>query len=330
MKNLYKYFSIVITFLSINSYAQDTRSSQGIYGTPLNVNPAIMGMNSNLQLMLNYRSQWKAIQSGYRSYSFNGMYPLYLKDGSQKMDFGLSFNNNTQGAFSNLNASLSVGYSLQINKAGYLSLAIQGAFMQSSLDASSLTFDDQYVLGSYSASNPTNQVLTNQSTSFANIGFGLMWFYLPEDNNSKLNAYVGISGYNLAEPNQTYSIAQDPLYRRISFQGGIKIIGEKSIDVTPNIISNIQTGSNDLLTGVKFDYRLSDKNKITAGVWYRKRDSYPLMLGVEISGFALKYSYDVTHSILGNNISRLTTHELTLVYKLDVSKNRGGKSIPSM
>lgn len=329
MKNLYKIIIAAITLISTNLHAQDTRSSQGIYGTPLNINPALMGMNSDLKLILNYRSQWQSVQKGYSSYTFNGMYPLYLKDGSQKMDIGLSFNNNTQGAFNNLNVGLSMGYSLQINKSGFLSVALQGAFTQNSLDAANLTFDDQYVLGQYSAANPTNQVLSNQSTNFVNVGFGLMWFYLPDDN-SKLNAYAGVSGFNLAEPNLSYNIAQDPLYRRISFQGGVKIIGDNKIDITPNIISNIQTGSSDLLAGIKIDYKLSDNNKISLGVWYRKKDSYPLMVGVDISNFSLKYSYDVTHSILGNNISGLTTHEVSLIYKLDMAKSKGGKSIPSL
>ena len=330
MKNINKIVCLLITLIGINSYAQDTRSSQGFYGTPLNINPAIMGMNSNLKLILNYRSQWKSIQSGYSSYTFNGLFPLYLKNGSQKMDFGLSVNHNTQGAFSNLNAGLSIGYNLQINESGFLSAAIQGAYTQNSLDASGLTFDDQYVLGSYSASKPTNQVISNQSISYVNIGFGLMWHYIPSNKNAKLNAYTGISGFNLAEPNLSYNTSADPLYRRLSFQGGIKIIGDNKIDITPNFITNIQTGSNDLLAGIKFDYNLSDKNKITLGMWYRKKDSYPLMLGIDISNYSIKYSYDVTNSILSNNISGVTTHELSLIFKLDMAQKKGGKSIPSM
>ena len=329
MKYNYNFICILIALISFSSNAQDNRSSQGIYGTPLNVNPAIMGMNSDLKLILNYRNQWGTIQSGYSSYSFNGMFPLYLSDGSQKMDFGINFSSSKQGAYSKLNAGLSIGYNLKINKTGYLSVAIQGAYTQNSLNTSNLTFDDQYVLGQYSASNPTSQILDNQSVNFINVGFGLMWFYIPEDH-SKLNAYVGVSGYNLAEPNQSYSIYQDPLYRRFSFQGGIKIKGDGKIDVTPNIISNIQTGSNDLLAGVKVDYNFSDKNKITAGVWYRKKDSYPIMIGLDISSLSLKYSYDVTQSILGNTVRGLTTHEITLVYKMDMAKKKGGKSIPMM
>jgi type IX secretion system PorP/SprF family membrane protein len=329
MKNINKILYVLMTVIGFNTYAQDTRSSQGFYGTPLNINPAIMGMNSDLKLILNYRNQWKAIQSGYTNYNFNALFPLYLKDGSQKMDFGLSVNNNTQGAYSNLNAGLSIGYGLQINKSGFLSLAMQGTFTQNSLDATNLTFDDQYVLGQYSASNSTNQIISNQSTSFVNIGFGLMWHYIPEDN-SKINAYAGVSAFNLAQPNLSYNTSIDPLYRRVSFQGGIKIIGDNKIDITPNIITNIQTGSNDLLAGIKFDYNLSDKNKVTFGVWYRKKDSYPIMLGVNISNFSLKYSYDVTNSILGNNISGLTTHELSLIFKLDMANKKGGHSIPSM
>jgi len=331
-----KNFKIIVSaFLIIalniqNTHGQDTRSTQSFYSNPLSLNPAIMGMNTDLKVMLNYRSQWKSIGGGYTNYSFTSMLPIYMKDGGQKLDLGLNVMNDKQGAFNSLNASLSLGYNLQLNEVGFLSFSLQGSFNQKSLDASSLTFDDQYVLGEYSASNATNQVISSESISYANMAFGLMWYYNPDRADSKLNAYIGASGYNLIEPNETFNTATDPLYRRVSMQGGVKILGDKKVDFMPNIVANIQNGSEEFMGGVVIDYNINETSKVLFGAWYRKKDSYPIMLGMDVSGFSLKYSYDLTNSQLGTAIGGLATHEITLSYKLNMAEKKGGRNIPSL
>lgn len=322
---------ITLAFIGVISIkGQDIRTSQNFYANPLNVNPAVMGMNTDLKAVLNYRSQWKSAGGGYSSYSFTGMYPLYMKGGAQKLDFGLNVLNDKQGAFNNLKAGLAVGYNLKLNETGFLSFALQGSFNQRNLTANGLTFDDQYVLGQYSASNATNQTISNQSVSFANMSAGLMWYFNPSRENSKLNAYFGMSGYNLVEPNLTYNTASSPLYKRISFQGGVKLLGENKIDVMPNFYANIQNGSEEFAGGLILDYNMNETSKIVFGAWYRKKDSYPLMLGVDVSGFSFKYSYDLTNSYMSGQISGLTTHSITLAYKLNMAEKKGGRNQPSL
>lgn len=318
---------MLMLLLSPTVKAQDPGFTQNFYSNPLYVNPAIMGMNTNFKTILNYRSQWKSVGGGYTNYSFTSLFPLYMNGGDQKLDLGLNIMNNQQGAYNALNASLSVGYNLQLNESGFISFSLQGSFNQNSLDASGLTFDDQYVLGSYSASNPTSQTITNQSVNYANMACGLMWYHNPED--AKLNSYVGISSYNLLEPNQTFNTTTDPLYRRYSFQAGVKIKGEKKIDVTPNVIGNIQSGSESLIAGVIIDYHVSDNANVMFGSWYRKGDAFPVMLGLDISGIALRYSYDITNSYLSGAITGLATHEITLSYDLNMAEKKGGRNVPS-
>jgi len=332
MKNIKIIISaiLIIAFNIEDTTGQDTRSTQSFYSNPLSLNPAIMGMNTDFKAILNYRSQWKTIGGGYSNYSFTSLLPIYMKEGEQKLDLGLSVMNDQQGAYNSLKAGLAVGYNLQLQETGFLSFSVQGSFNQKSLDASGLTFDDQYVLGKYSADNVTNQTISNQSITYANMSFGLMWYYNPDREDSKLNAYLGVSGFNLIEPNQTYNTATDPLYRRVSLQGGIKILGDKKIDFMPNLIANVQNGSEEFMGGLVIDYNLNENSKVLFGAWYRKKDSYPIMLGVTMSGFSFKYSYDLTSSKLGSAIGGLATHELTLSYGLNMAAKKGGRSIPSM
>jgi len=60
-------------------------------------------------------------------------------------------------------------------------------------------------------------------------------------------------------------------------------------------------------------------------MWYRKKGSFPLMLGIDISNYSIKYSYDITNSILSNNISGVITHELSLIFKLDMAQKKEEK-----
>lgn len=326
-----KIYITLFAVLGLSSLkAQDIRTSQNFYANPLSVNPAVMGMNTDLKMILNYRSQWKSAGGGYTSYNFTGMYPLYMKDGAQKLDLGLNVMNDKQGAFNNLKAGLAVGYNLKLNETGFLSFSMQGSFNQRNLDATGLTFDDQYVLGQYSSSNATNQTISNQSTSYANMSAGLMWYFNPNRDDSKLNAYFGVSGFNLIEPNLTYNTAYDPLYRRIGMQGGVKLLGENKIDVMPNFYANIQNGSEEFAGGVILDYNMNETSKIVFGAWYRKKDSYPIMLGVGFSGFSFKYSYDLTNSYMGSTITGLTTHSITLSYGLNMAEKKGGRNEPSL
>src|SRR4051812_38144980 len=106
---------LVITFISILSVnAQDARFTQ-FYGNPLRLNPAIMGPNTDMKFILGYRSQWAAVEKGYRTSSFTAMYPVFLNEGKNKLDIGFNVINDKAGAFSNLDFMLAVNSSIQLS-----------------------------------------------------------------------------------------------------------------------------------------------------------------------------------------------------------------------
>ncbi len=320
----------LIFLLSLDTYAQDPHFTQSFYSQPLRLNPGIMGMNTDLKGILNYRTQWANIDKGYTTYGFTGLYPLFLKEGKEKLDVGLSVINDKAGAFSTFDAGLSIGYNLRIAKAGYLSFALQGGYIQKSLDASGLTFDDQYVLGSYSISNGTNQTVLNEKASHPDVGFGLMWYYNPDDEDAKLNAYMGASGFHLNEPNESFTENEGILPRKFSFQGGVKILGEEKIDFTPNVIANVQGGSEEFAGGLVLNYQVKEEALLLLGVWYRKKDAYPIMLGFEHKYFTLYYSYDISSSTLSRAVGGTNSHEITLSFKLNMADKKGVDTVPSM
>lgn len=327
MKNVLKFsktivpviFSVII--LNYSGKTQDLKYSQSFYANPLKLNPAEMGKNTDFKAILNYRNQWAIIDKGYTTYSFAGMYPLYLGDNSNKLDIGLNVINDNMGAYKNFDFSLSLGYNLKIAESNYLGMALQGGYLQNSINTSNLTFDDQYVLGSYSASNTSAETIASEKQGMPDVGFGLMWFYKTKRNESKLNGYFGVSGFHLNEPDEAFLAGTGKLPRRFSYQVGVTVFGENKLDFTPNIIANYQNGSSDVSTGLYIDYNFNESSKLVLGVWYKRSRDISCFLGFEHKHFMLGYSYDVANTRINSAISGLHTHEVTLAFKLNMQKN---------
>ena len=318
MKHNNKYLLLFfLAFVTGSNFAQDTRHTQA-YSNPLMLNPAIMGANTDLRIILNYRSQWSNIDKGYTSYAFSGICPIYIKEGKEKLDIGLNVNNDKAGAFETMNAALSIGYNLHVSKVHNLSFALQGGFIQKSLDAGNLSFDEQYIMGSYNAANPKTEIVASQKLGYADVSFGAMWFYdQSKEDGAKINAYSGVSGYHLNQPNESYiEQAKAALPMRFVYMGGIKILGENKIDFTPNVRYNIQAGSTEMAAGLYMDYRFSENVKFVLGSWYRTHDAIAFAIGIEHKSFTFGYSYDIVTD-LNAYVSGANANELSLSYKLN-------------
>ena len=165
-------FFCLITVIDVSG--QDVRFTQ-VFADPLMLNPAAMGINPDPKFILHYRSQWAALDKGYTTSSFTTLYPIYIKQGKEKLDVGVNLMQDKSGAFTSMNASLAIGYNLQLSNISFLNFSLLGQYVQRSLNTADLTFDNQYVSGSYNAANPTNETVLNQKVSYPDAGFGAMW-----------------------------------------------------------------------------------------------------------------------------------------------------------
>jgi len=338
MKNRFKLqkniFTVIAIVLSYNAIAQDTRFTQAL-SNPLTLNPAMMGLNSDLKFALQYRNQWGSVSSGYSTYSFTTLLPVYKNtDGTNKIDLGFNATNDVAGAYSSLNISLAAGYNLRISEASFLNVSFMGGMVQRTLNTNSLSFDQQYVLGSYSTSNPNNESVINKKTTFADISIGTMWYSAPVKINlgkeRTVSAFLGGSAFHInTPPNESFSGGTASLPMRFSYQAGVKFIGEK-VDMTPVIYANYQKGNNNPAVGLLVDYRFDETNKLSLGMWVRQKDAIAFCAGYTWSNFRLMYSYDVSAtSPISNSVSRLGAHELTLTIKFNKAEQKGVKVVPS-
>lgn len=300
-------------------FGQDAHYTQS-FATPLRLNPALMGANSDLKFTLGYRTQWNSIQKGYTTMSFTALYPIFMNGGKSKLDVGLNVFNESAGAFQVLDAALALGYNLEIAENHNLSVSLMGGYIQRSIDMGALSFDSQYILGSYDAANPTNELTLRNKTGVADASFGVMWFTNAPRSKTRINAYAGFSGYHMNQANESLLNGSSKLPMRFSFQGGLKIYGKNKIDISPNTRFTVQNGNMEAAVGVYADYLFSDKSKIVIGAWYRRMDAYAFVIGFDHKNFNLGYNYDMVIKPLINSIAGLSSHEITLSYKLSQLK----------
>ncbi|PCH96755.1 MAG: hypothetical protein COB85_03265 [Bacteroidetes bacterium] len=320
---------IVFVLASNLSDAQDVRYSQP-YSVPLKLNPALTGANNDMAVKLNYRTQWGAVDKGYSTPSFTFLFPLFVNEGKGKLNLGLLALNDKAGAYSKTDISLSVGYNLKLTDAGHnLSVAVIGGYVMQSLNTSELTFDDQYVTGTYDASNPTSETTLNDNTSYADMGFGLMYYYNPAKETSMMNAYFGFSMYHLNKPNESHTDQTGGVPVQQSYQAGIKLMTDQNLDFTPSINMISQGGSEEIAAGLYVDYSIGEKMKVTLGGWYRKRTSIAVVLGFRYDMYSLGYSYDVGTSELNKAVTGLSTHEISLGFNMDMAKKKDLEINPS-
>jgi len=327
MKKIYLILLVCLLFGFKNnqSVAQDARFTQS-YANPLRINPAIMGTNRDIKFGLNYRSQWSAIEKGYKTYSFTAMYPIMLKDEKGKVDIGVTGMNDKEGAFSTSDFALAIDYSKEISPNNNLCLSLMAGYAQKSINVSNQTFDSQYILGSYNSNNPNNETTLNSSVSNSDIGFGFLWFFNPNKTESRVNAYMGIAGFHLNQPDQSLAGVENKLPMRFSYQAGMKILGNGKVDLSPAVRVNNQNGNLEPAAGLYANYHFNDNLVFVIGGWYRAHDATAIVVGFEHSNFTLGYSYDMISLGLNDAKNTVKANEITLSIKF----NKGQKAKTNM
>ncbi len=325
---------LLVLLLAGNTQAQDTRFSQPL-NNQLALNPAMMGLTNDFRINLNYRNQWASIDKGYSTYAISLMYPLFLKTGGAKsdttrkvegrsrLDFGINVTDDKSGGFNRINATLSIGYGLKLSASNSLHAALNIGYINYQFNVLDQTFDEQYLYGSFNPENPTGENLSLNKGAL-DVGFGVMWHFTPE--NAKVQAFAGLSGYHLNQPNMTLLGGRGILPARFNVQAGVKVIGKK-MDFTPVVLYNIQGRFKQFTGGLLMAYKFDQKGKLVVGSWFKERDAIVLQAGYEHKFFLFTYSYDFGISRLARNTRGLMTHEVTLAFKLiDVAGKKGIKS----
>lgn len=312
---------ILATSWSFLSAAQDINFSQ-FYELPLLRNPAISGLfTGDLRITSAFRNQWGSVTVPYRTQALGAE----LKMGINSVDYlalGVQITNDVAGdsklGKTAILPSLTFHKSINGDKDTYLSAGFSGGPVQQRFDASKLSFDDQFVNGSYSATNPTRQVFTNTNITYYDASVGLL-FSSVFGNGVKY--YLGGAYFHFTQPKVAFSAANDVrLNKKLVFNAGL---AAPTSDADKFILySDVfsQGGSTQVQGGAMYKhdvvtYEEDDAVSLSAGAFVRWNDAVMPVVKLDYYKLGIGVTYDVNISKLRSASSARGGFEVTASYR---------------
>lgn len=291
---------IVLVAALDTAKAQDPAFTQ-FYANPLYLNPAFAGSARCPRICMNYRNQWPAISGTFVTSSVS--YDQYVSPLHGGIGVQLMYDRAGAGTLNTLNASFIYAYQLNISRSFTLRFGAQVTYFQRSLDWSKLNFGDE-IDPRYGFTWQTAEVAPNLTVRTADFSAGFMGY--------GEHFYFGASVNHLSQPNVSFwapdNVSKLPM--KITAHAGATIPLTRSrfqtpTTISPNILYQRQQAFQQLNIGMYVTH-----GPMVGGLWYRNRDSFILLVGIQQNTFRIGYSYDVTLSKLTN--ATAGSHEVSL------------------
>jgi len=286
-----KYFVILISILTVESYAQQLPQFTQYLINDYVINPAIGGSRPYYEAKLNHREQWIGITDAPRTNILSAYGPII----NNKMGVGGYLFTDITGPTRRIGAQVSYAYHLRLTETIKLSFGVAGGLLQYTVDGAKITQKEtgdpamsagvQSVLvpdagvGTYIYSDKlffgisVPQILNNRVQFFDNY----------EDSQSRLvGHYYVIGGYRF-DINNDFTVEPSFFLKYVS-------------PITPQLDVNARVIYQQMVW-LALGYRTEDAASITAGYVFQKN-------------LSVAYSYDITTSNLKNYSSG--THEIMI------------------
>jgi type IX secretion system PorP/SprF family membrane protein len=324
LKTRIKYLLILLLLQHADRAAcQDINFSQ-FYELPLLRNPALAGIFAgDYAVTTAYRNQWQSVTTPYRTFALGVEYKKSVRQSSNDFfTIGLQGTNDIAGD-SRLSRTqvfpvLNFHKSLNSERDTYLSAGIMGGPVMQRFDPSQLTFDDQFINGSYSSTNPTQQVFTNTGFTYWDLTAGLTFSSVA---GADTRFYIGAAMFHITKPKvafqKQYDIVLNPKY---VINAGLS----KSISDENKIIFYadyfMQGGARQVQGGLmlRHDFLNNDESQevaLTGGLFYRSNDAFIPVVKIDFNKLGLGINYDINVSKLKTASQMRGSFEVTLSYK---------------
>lgn len=281
------------------AHAQDPEFTQ-FYANPLYLNPAFAGTARCPRINMNYRNQWPSLSGTFVTISAS--YDQHLE--SIYGGLGIIATNDQQanGTLNTSTISAIYSYQLKVSRAFSIRVGFQASYFQKTLDWNKLTFGDMidarrgfvYQTGDV----PRGGNVGNVDFSAGILGFSEQLFF-------------GFAVHHLTQPNESVIIGKSPLPMKFTGHVGAVIplsnskYSQNDTKLSPNILFRQQGTFTQLNMGMYFS-----KSGLVGGVWYRNKDAFIVLVGIQTPHFKLGYSYDVTSSKL--SMASGGSHEVSM------------------
>ncbi len=308
---------------SLSTTAQQDINFSQFYELPLLRNPALAGIfNGNVRFSAAYRNQWESVTAPYRTMAVGAEVKFFkgLKPGDF-LTAGMQVTNDVAGD-ANLKRTqfmpvINYHKLLSEEKNTYLSVAFMGGPVNENFDPSKLRFDDQFVNGSYSSSNPTAQTFSTTGFSYLDASTGISFKFLINNN---LKFYLGTALFHFTRPTLTFMNDNEvKLNEKWVFNMGFSAY-TNTFDRILVYADHFRQGGNRVTqSGFLYIHNFDaegDESRVSlsGGAVYRFQDALIPVIKLSANKLNMGFSYDI-------NISKLKTasmyrggFEVTLVY----------------
>jgi type IX secretion system PorP/SprF family membrane protein len=318
-----------------NMFAQDIHFSQ-FYMSPLNQNPAMAGANYDIQAIVNYKDQWRNVDSPYRTFGVS--YDMRTMPKTDKGGFlaaGVNVTNDRAGSsrMGYTVANLSLAYHVNLDANNTLGLGVQSGMIQRSVDSDFIQWGTQYDGTAYNSGLASGELLPNASFTKFDMGAGLLWTY---DNNaggrnkaskSALKINVGVSAFHMTQPDFSYLGSGENLYTKYVGHASATIgISDSRFSILPGFMYYRQGPAQEVYAGSLFKIRLSRGEEyvekvegaaISFGAYYRLNDALSAQLLIDYAAFTFGMSYDINVSDLKVGSNGRGGLELSISYVMN-------------
>lgn len=298
------------------AFGQDIHFSQFMQ-SPMNLNPALTGQfDGDYRGIGNHRHQWRAVTVPYVTFGISGDARNFL--GYEGVNTGVSIYHDKTGdsRFTTLHFNLLGSYSYAIDSIQSITGGLALGFTQRSQDYTDLQFDNQYNGFAYDSSIDPQENFARNSRLYLNVNLGAAYRWAPE---KRKNFGVGISGYNLTTPRQSFFDDNNiVLDRRFNFHADGQFAVAKKFDVLPALSWSAQGTYRELMLGGRGKYIAIDENGVYrafyAGIFMRAADAGYLVGGMDYDNWYFGLSYDINYSNLVPASNNRGALELSVIY----------------
>ncbi len=302
--------------------AQDINFSQ-FYELPLLRNPALAGTyRGDVRVTTAYRSQWNSVTVPYQTQALGAELKFGVSQNSDDyLSLGMQVTNDVAGdsklGKTQMLPMLAYHRSMSQDKDAYLSLGFLGGAVQQRFDQSKLTFDDQFVGGAYSSTNPTHDVFSRTNVTYWDAGVGMKYSSTFGYDN---RFYLGAAYFHFTQPKVAFNGANDiRLNKKFVLNGGLSAATSEYDRVTFYLDWFVQGGNNQAQGGVLYKHDILQEDQdytvsLSGGAFVRWNDAVVPVIKLDYYNVGVGLTYDVNVSKLKQASRGRGGFELTLSY----------------
>ena len=303
------------------AFSQDLHFSQ-FMNSPLLTNPANTGFipTADYRLGINYRNQWSAIMAiPYKTMSaFGDVQVLRNRIETGWMGLGGVILHDVAGS-GNLTSTKvygSVAYHQMINAGSLVSAGFNVGWANKQINVTNLKFPDQYDGKFFDNHLPTSVALAANNISYLDLQAGVNYAYFPND---RVYVNAGFSAMHVNRPRESFFDQAPGIDNRVpvrytGFLNGSFMLNDQWI-INPNIYFSEEAKASEIVGGLNAHYNLggAGESELIGGVYYRYKDAFIPMIGLEYKDYTFTFTYDATVSTLRNYNNTRGAFEFSLI-----------------